>query len=441
MAKVIVMPKLGLTMREGVIAKWLKAEGDPVANGEDLFDVETEKLTNTIAANADGVLRKILVKEGEKKECFTPVAIIAGADEDISDALAESGAPTEEKAAPAADRSEAPAAPQADKEGRVICTPAAKKLAAELGIDYRDVSGTGPNGRIMLRDVRAYQPPVRTEQAPAEEPRATSLAKKMAEDKGIDLSQVPGHGRVTARDVMTFANGTLEAAAAPSVPAETKLPMTGMRRVIAQRMSESQAISPTVTFDISVDMTQMKAAKGQLASVGMKVSYTDLLVKFVTRALLKYPMLNCSVGEDEFILHNYVNMGIAVALPDGLLVPVVRNAQELSVEEISAEVKRLAADAKAGKLGPDALQGGTFTISNLGMYGIESFTPIINQPEVAILGVNTMTDTPVVENGEVVIRPLMKLSLTTDHRAVDGAVAAEFLAYLKKILEKPAVIW
>jgi pyruvate dehydrogenase E2 component (dihydrolipoamide acetyltransferase) len=213
-----------------------------------------------------------------------------------------------------------------------------------------------------------------------------------------------------------------------------------MRKVIARRMRESVDISPTVTFDISVDVTALAGIRADLATADLKASYTDLLAMAVSRLLLEFPLLNCRVDGENLVFRNYVNLGIAVALDEGLLVPVIKNAHLKRLGALSAEIKELADNARAGSLSPDALSGGTFTITNLGMFGIESFSPIINQPEVAILGVNAITKTPVVKDGEIVIRPLMKLSLTTDHRAIDGSVAAQFLAKLKSLLEKPALL-
>lgn len=216
--------------------------------------------------------------------------------------------------------------------------------------------------------------------------------------------------------------------------------MNGMRKAIAKNMINSHLTSPTVTFNLSVDMSEMKRWREQLKAREIKVSYTDLLVKFVAQALTEYPLLNCSIEDNRIIYKHYVNMGVAVALDNGLVVPNVADADRKSLREISAEVKELAGLARSGGLPMEKLRGGTFTITNLGMYGIESFSPIINQPEVAILGVTTMEDRVVVRNGEMVIRPMMTLSLTADHRVVDGSVAAEFLQRVKTLLENPALM-
>ena len=216
--------------------------------------------------------------------------------------------------------------------------------------------------------------------------------------------------------------------------------MSGMRKAIARNMLASVQTSPTVTFNLGIDMSEMKRYREQLKAKEIKVSYTDLLVKFVSKAQTEFPLLNCSVEDNKIIYKHYVNMGVAVALDNGLVVPNITDADKKSLTEISAEVKELAKLAREGKLPPEKLRGGTFTITNLGMYGIESFTPIINQPEVAILGVNTMEDKVVVVGGEMVIRPIMNLSLTADHRVVDGSVAAQFLQRVKSLMENPALM-
>ncbi|MCD8349010.1 MAG: 2-oxo acid dehydrogenase subunit E2 [Planctomycetaceae bacterium] len=431
MAQTIVMPKLGLTMTEGRIAMWLKQEGDAVKTGEGLFEVETDKLTNTIEASADGVILKILHVSGDTVPCLTPIAILGVAGENIDNLVNAAGlssqAPQSQPESIKKPQDEAPTAARAPG-GRIVASPAARKFAEEKGVDLSMVTPTGPNRRITLEDVEKVA-------ATGTAVKASPLAAKIAADRGIDLANVPADGRVMSANVLAYAN-----AAQASEQLEEARPMSAMRKVIGKRMRESQDISPTVTFDISVDMTAMKAARAELLAEGVKVSYNDLLAKITARTLLEFPLLNCSVDGDTIILKRYVNLGVAVALPDGLLVPVVKNAHFKGIGEISGEIKTLAEDARKGSLSPDALTGGTFTISNLGMFGIESFTPIINQPEVAILGINAMQDSIVVVDGQPVVRPLMKMSLTADHRAVDGAVAAQFLAKLKKYLEKPCLL-
>lgn len=438
MAKVVVMPKLGLTMTEGTVSKWLKKVGDTVNEGEPLFEVETDKLTNTIDASASGVLRHLFAEEGATVPVLDKIAIIAAADEDI-DALLSTAAPAAPADAPASLAESTAKVPAKAAGTRVVASPAAKKLAKEMGIDLTLVSGTGSNGRITEGDVKNYKP---ESAAPAqqEEPavKASPLAAKVAADLGIDLKELGGHGRVLAEDILKYLENSREKADEPK--REEIVPMNGMRKAIAKNMLNSHMTSPTVTFNLSVDMTQMKLYREQLKSNDIKVSYTDLLVKFVAKALTEFPLLNCSVEDNKIIYKHYINMGVAVALDNGLVVPNVCDADKKSLTEISAEIKELAKLAREGGFPMEKLRGGTFTITNLGMYDIESFTPIINQPEVAILGVTTMEDRVVVRNGEIVIRPMMTLSLTADHRVVDGSVAAQFLKRIKSLMENPALV-
>ena len=440
MAKVVVMPKLGLTMTEGTVSKWLKKVGDAVKEGEPLFEVETDKLTNTIEASASGVLRHLFVEEGVTVPVLDKVAIIAEAAEDISGLLG-SAAPAAAPEAPAAAAAPAPAAPAEKKAGgRIIASPAAKKLAKEKGIDLALVTGTGPNGRITEDDVKNWKPaPAAPAVEEAPKTKASPLAAAVAKDLGIDLEKIGAKDRVLAEDILRYLESTREKAA-DEAPREEVVPMNGMRKAIARNMLNSHMTSPTVTANLSVDMSAMKAYREQLKAKDIKVSYTDLLVKFIAKALTEFPLLNCSVEDNKIIYKHYVNMGVAVALDNGLVVPNVADADKKSLTEISAEIKELAKLAREGGLPMEKLKGGTFTITNLGMYGIESFTPIINQPEVAILGVTTMEDRAVVRGGEIVIRPMMTLSLTFDHRVVDGSVAAEFLQRVKSLLENPALM-
>lgn len=429
MAVFLTMPKLGMTMESGVITSWLKQEGEAVKKGEPVFELETDKLNTAAEATADGVLRKILVPEGAEARILAEVGIIAGADEDIS-GMAGSR-PREESAPQPAARPEvlAPAAPKARQDGRIVASPRARAVAKELGVSLADATPTGPNGRIVERDIRACQ---------ASAPKTSPLAAKAAADLGIDLASIRKEGRILAADLLAHLEG--HSAFGEEPLQEERKPMNGMRKAISQNMFSSHMTSPTVTYDISVDMEAMKDCRDQLKRGDVKVSYTDLLVKFVSQALMEFPLLNCSVEGNEIIFKHYVNMGVAVALEDGLVVPNIRSAHRKGLAAISRELKELSQAARTGTLPMDQMRGGTFTITNLGMFGIESFSPIINQPEVAILGVNRMEDCVVVRNGEQTIRTLMKLSLTADHRVVDGAVAARFLQRVKALLECPALM-
>ncbi len=432
MAKKIVMPKLGLTMKEGKLAKWYKREGDQVQVGDKLFSIETDKITNDAEATEAGILRRIIVQEGQTVPIMEPVGIVAGADEDISSLLSEvpetSSDKTEEKV------QVGKKAPEPEKKiertGKVKISPVAKKLAEEEGIDFESIQGTGPGGRIVLDDVKnAIENKGGTKASPA--------AEKMAKEKGIDISGISSQSRVMKEDVLRADREAQYASMAQ--PEDRRIPLTTMRKIIGERMSESAHTAPTVNFTISVDMTNLKALREELKSE-RSLTYTDLIVKVTSLLLLEHPYLNCSLDGEEIILRNYVNMGVAVALEDGLLVPVVKNAHMKKLGVISDEIKDLSYRAKTNQLLTDEIEGGTFTITNIGMFGIESFTPIINQPESAILGVNAIIDTPVVVGGCVCTKPIMKLSLTADHRTVDGAVAAMFLARLKEMLEHPLKI-
>lgn len=477
----LVMPKLGLTMTEGTIVKWLVSEGDEIKQGDNIFQVETDKLTNEVEASLSGTLRKILVEEGETVDCFTPVGILADENVDISNLNIDANVPEEiEKeeveikeeveereiintgkriiATPAAkalaNRSRADlrrikgtgpngritledvekydGPPRPLKEGeRLIATPAAKALAKEKGISLENILGTGPEGRLVLKDVENYIKVLETNKE--KEVSSTPLARKKAKEAGIDLGKVDSVGRIRSEDVE-------ELIGEESLPREEVVPMTGMRKTIARRMVESEEISAKVNFDISVDMTEIIKLREELKALNKKVSFTDIIVKMTSIILLEFPNLNCRVDGDNIIYHNYVNMGVAVAVEDGLLVPVVKNSHKKKLEDISYEIKSLARDARNNTLDMDSLQGATFTITNLGMYGIESFTPIINQPEVAILGVNAMEEKPVVVDGEITIKPMMKFSLSADHRIIDGAVAAEFLREFKRFMENPSLL-
>ena len=438
MATELLMPKLGLTMTEGTIDEWKKKEGDSVSKGEIIYSVATDKLTNDVEADCDGILLKILVKEGETVPCKTVVGYVGAAGEAVPQggASVSADAPAQTEAVPAAKECCCGKAADRPAGAYVPATPYAKKIAKEKGIDLAQVPATGYKGVVVAKDVESFKPCA----APAEEKgvKASPLAAKVAADLGIDLNQINAHGRVLAEDILAYLKNTREVGAEPE--REEVKAMNGMRKAIAKNMLNSHMTSPTVTFNLGIDMTAMKAYRDQLKAKEIKVSYTDLLVKFVAKALTEFPLLNCSVDGNNIIYKNYVNMGVAVALDNGLVVPNIADADKKSLTEISAEVKELASLARAGKLPPEKLQGGTFTITNLGMYGIESFSPIINQPEVAILGVNTMEDKVVVRNGEITIRPIMNLSLTADHRVVDGSVAAQFLQRVKSLMENPALM-
>lgn len=416
MAHIVVMPKLGLTMTEGIVTKWYKAEGERVKEGDALFEVTTEKLTNEVQADANGILRKQLAAEGAAVPCTGPVAIIAEEYEDLTSLLQKV---TEEKAQVQENSDKF----KIDNIGNKV-SPAAKKLAVDNNVDLNLIKGTGPQGRIVVKDIEEYLGNRKVKASPA--------AVRAAEDLGIDLKDIKKNGRIMKDDVL-----------AVNCP-ESVIPLSNLRKVIARRMSESWNVSPMVTYNTSVDMTQMKAFKDSLKdtceNAGIKLTYNHLIMKICAKVLMEMPYVNGTIDGDELILHNYVNIGLAVSVDNGLLVPNVKNVELKPLLAVAEETEKIISDARSNRLSPDDMSFGTFTITNVGMYGIESFTPIINQPELAILGIAAIVDTPVVVNGKIEIRPMIKLSLTADHRVVDGAEASKFMKRIKEIIENPFLL-
>lgn len=446
MAQEVLMPKLGLTMTEGTIEEWKYKEGDSVKKGDILFSVATDKLTNDVEAEADGVLLKILLPEGETAPCKAVIAYIGEAGE----VIAAGGASAESTAAqaPASSATAVPAKTPAvtrDPGAPVLASPAAKKLAKEKGVDLALVAGTGPKGRITLEDVEAYLTAPKAND-PAAEVKTSPLAAKLAEELGVDVSKIQTNGRVMKADVLTAAGVCTAAPAAEAAPAisagdndEAPVKVNPLRRSIAANMSNSWHTSPRVTYTFAVDVTAMKALraklKDSLKEQGIKLTYNHILMKVVAKALMEFPDVNASFADNMLTRHKHVNMGLAVAKGDGLIVPNVKNADSKSLAEIAKETEALIEATRSGKIDMKDMTGGTFTISSLGPYGVRSFSPIINQPELAILGVCDIVDTPIVCNGEIVIRPMMNLCLTADHRVVDGVMASKFMKRVVELLE------
>ena len=435
-ASAIIMPKQGLQMTEGTIIKWLKKEGETVNEGEPLFEMETDKLTITIDSTATGTLLKIVRGEGEVVPITETIAIVGEAGTDVSAftaAPAAVAAPVEETsvAAPvAAPVAAAPAVTRAPGE-RVFSTPRARMRAQEKDIDIQKVAGSGPDGLIIEKDVLNSN---------VTAVKATPVAKVIAEQNGVDLADVKGtgaNGKIMKSDVMDILSKSAFVPAEVTAHEETVIPMTGMRRAIANNMMNSLTSMAQANHRMKVDMSESVRFRAKLKAADIKVSYTDILIKAVSHALMKFPMLNSTVRGNDIVTRNYVNMGVAVAIDGGLIVPNIKDAQAKSVVEIHAQVADLAGKAKEGKLTREEYTDGTFTITNLGMYDVDEFTAVINPPEAAILAVGKIADTPVVENGEVVVRPIMTLSLTYDHRIIDGAPAAQFLQYVKTLLQNP----
>jgi pyruvate dehydrogenase E2 component (dihydrolipoamide acetyltransferase) len=418
MAEVVYMPKLSDTMTEGVVAAWTKNVGDAVKSGEVLAEIETDKATMEFESFYDGVLLHIGVETGKAAPVNSVLAIIGQAGEDISGILASAGAPAATpEAAPAAAApvaapvstpapSPAPvaapiAAPVAvaNNSDRVFASPLAKKMAAERGIDIHAVGGTGENGRIVKRDVDHYVPYTPAANAPA-------------------YSAAP-MGTVSYTDE----------------------PVSQMRKTIARRLAESKFTAPHFYLTLDIDMDAAMAIRKGLNSLdGVKVSFNDMVIKAVAMALRKHPAVNSAWMGDFIRRNDHVNIGVAVAVEDGLLVPVVRFADGKGLTQISAEVREFAQKAKDKKLQPSDWEGNTFTISNLGMFGIESFTAIVNPPDACILAIGGIKAVPVVKNGQVVPGNVMKVTLSCDHRAVDGASGAAFLQTFKTYMEQPAAM-
>ncbi len=438
MAISIIMPKLGMAMKEGVIAKWNKSDGDPIRKDEEVAVVMSKKITYKLVAAEAGILR-IVRQEQETLQVGEVLGFITAPGEALPDIsalpVAEDGAGA--PAAPSAASTPSAAAPSAAPGGFVLASPAARRMAKERGVDLGQVRGSGADGMVTEADVTRHLATPPPAPAPATV-LATSAARKLAQERGIDLAQVRGSGtggRVTEQDVLSF--GAAPPAAPATPPALARIiPFAGMRQMIAENMVQSLQSMAQVSMMVEIDATELVKLRSQLKA-DFELTYTDLLVKAVAKTLKRHPILNATLIGDEIHLLDTVHIGVAVALPDGLIVPVLRDADRRTVEQIAQEARRLALAARDGSLGVDDATGATFTITNLGSYGIDGFTPIVNPPEVAILGVGRIIDKPVIHNDQIVRRATMVLSLTIDHRIVDGAPGASFLSALRELLESP----
>jgi pyruvate dehydrogenase E2 component (dihydrolipoamide acetyltransferase) len=436
------MPSLGHTMEKGKIIEWLKQEGDTVAKGEPLVVIETDKVITEVESPADGVVLKIAVAAEEERPIGTPLVLLGAADEQLSEADIQQMLGDQSAAAPAAP-------PRAAASGeRVKISPIARKLCDELGIDPATVSGTGPGGRIIREDVEkaAQAAPA---PAAARRLKISPVARKLCEEMGLDPANVPGTGpggRITRDDVLKAAEAakaTPAPAAAPGVAGKT-VPLRGMRGRVAERMFQSWNTIPRVTEVMLVDMNATVTFRQAMLAqweqqYRVRISLNDLITKAVATALRRHPRLNATLVDQEVHLHENVNVGVAVNLDEGLIVPVIADADCKDLGQIARESRELADKARAVpmRLSPDEVSNGTFTITNLGTTGIELFTPIINPPQVAILGVGMVQRRPVVVGDALAVRPSVYLCLVFDHRAVDGVPAASFLQELQHLLEKP----
>ncbi len=451
MATIVIMPKQGLMMEEGTITSWLKKEGEAVTAGEPLFEMETDKLTITMDAEASGTLLKILHPEGDVVPITQPIAVLGEPGEDVSAlvggdaAPAQAAAPAEAAPTPAAEAPAAPAVERAPGE-RVFSSPRARLRAEENGVNIAAIPGSGPDGLVIERDVNAYM---------ANKPAVTPLAANIAKAQGVDLSGVTGSGSNGKIKVFDLPGGSPAAApAAQESPAAVQQSrgthtekMSGMRKAISRNMLASKETNAQTNHRIKVDMTAAIALRKQYKDLGIKISYNDIIVRACAKALADMPIVNASVEGDSILYHDYVNVGTAVSVPGGLIVPVIKDADIIGLSGIAARSAELIEKAREGRLTDADYHGGTFTVSSLGMFDLDDFVAIINPPESAILAVGKIAKTPVVvtnEEGEgedaIVIKSMCALCLSYDHRIIDGAEAAKFLQKVKNYLQNPVLL-
>jgi pyruvate dehydrogenase E2 component (dihydrolipoamide acetyltransferase) len=485
MATNITMPQMGFDMTEGTIANWLKSEGEPVQKGDPIAEIETDKTTIQIEAFASGVLAKIIVPAGGKVPVGATIGVIAAAGEAVG-SVAPAPVSTAPKQAPVVAAAPAPAAtPLAAPSGAPAnATPVARRMAEEMGIDLGRIAGSGRDGQITKGDVDAYlagakaapAPVVAAAVAAAPAPAAAPVAaasgriiaspaaKIVAAEKGVDLRQVVGtgpEGRVMKADVeaapasapkpapipapAAVARGPelVEGPAPATAPAagDTRKPLSRMRQIIATRTQQSKANAPHFYITVAVEMDAALALRAQvnesLKAEGVKVSVNDLVVRAVALALKKHPGMNASFVGDAIETHGGIHVGSAVSLDSGLITVTVRDADQKSIRQISVEMTGLASRAKSGKMMPGDAGGQTFSISNMGMYGVENFIAIINGPDAGILAVAAAKPEAVVRDGQIVIRSIMRITLSGDHRVTDGAAGADFVNEVKRLLENP----
>ena len=438
------MEALSPTMEEGQIVRWLKSQGDDVANGDILAEIETDKATMELVARGDGVLRIVMLPEGGTAPVGEVIAVIADADEDVSEFEGRGGpakagdgsegaadAATAESPEEKDEEDSTPAEPgaasgtrtepsvEAGPDARIKASPLARRLAEEAGLDLSAIPGSGPGGRVVKRDVQE----AREGGAAAPEPSAPAPA--------------PSSGRAEAPAPEPWSDAGAE-------EGYEEVKVSQMRKTIAKRLTESLSPVPHFFLTIEVDMSRVIQARKTLNQVveggGDRISVNDFIIKATAGALRRHPGCNAAWHGDTIRRFQHVHVGVAVAVEDGLITPVIKHADRKGLVQISREVKELAGRARQKKLKPDEYTGSTFSISNLGMFGIREFTAIINPPEAGILAVGETKEIPVVEDGEVVVRPRMRITMSCDHRVIDGATGAEFMATLRAMLEEPSAI-
>ena len=471
MATEFIMPKLGLTMEEGTILAWLVPDGAEVTEGTAVLTIETDKVESDVESSGNGRLRQLGLA-GDTFPCGAVIGMLLADGEDLSDAPSPSAATAPPEATAPAVAAVAPAVPPVSASApppaaadptRLFASPRARALAAERNIDLRAVRGTGPNGRIVTADVeeaasapRRTLPPPPPAAAPAaprvptaigSSPPATVAARQLADLLGVDLAEVdpdPADGYITRESVARYVRGRLQPASpAPPAPAAASQEptsvrrLTGMRGTIAKRMHASLQEMAQLTLTMDAEMDAVVADRRHQKSLGHNPGYTDYVIAAAARALRAHPNVNAQVTGDGIANLGDIHVGMAVALDDGLMVPVVRHADRLGLLDLSTETTRLADATRAGKLTLGDLEGGTFSVSALGMFGVDAFTPVVNPPNIAILGVGRLRDDVVLDGGTVTSRARLTLSLTWDHRVIDGAPAAEFCRSIVELLAEP----
>lgn len=440
MAKPVIMPKFGMDQTESTLVEWLKHEGDPVEKGEPLAMVETDKVNMEIESPANGILAGIRVQANETVPVTTVIAYIREPDE--SSAPPESIKPATTPS-PTAEPASTTASPQ---PAAVRPTPLAARLAADAGVDVGSIPGSGPSGRVTKEDVERFV----AQQPSGTDVRATPAARRVAREHSVDLLAVTGtgpRGRIQEADVQAAASAaapSVSERAAPSPEVEV-VRLTGIRRTIAQRMQQSVQTIPAFTLTTEIDAGPIQALRGEInawlsASGQEPVSITALFLKAVAWALGRHPWLNAHCHNEEVHIYHAVHLGVAVDREQGLIVPVIHDADRKSVAQIGAELQALSERARADRLTPEDVQNATFTISNLGMFAVDSFTAIINPPQVGILALGRIAERLVPVNGQPAIRPMTSLTLSADHRVVDGAMGARFLGDLAAVLASPGLL-
>ncbi len=451
MAVELRMLQMDQTMTKGKIGKWLVKEGDTVTEGQPLLEIETDKVVHEQESPADGVIAQILPEEGSDVPVNALLAVIAAPGEEVERVEADVI-----DVPPQTDQSEKTTAkpsittktqPSSTIPSNIKVSPTAKELAEKLNIDLTQVKASGPGGRILESDINRFIETRGETSTGTERLKASPLARRLAKEFGLDITTIDGsgpEGRIVRDDVLQVAD-EIPAQVLRTEPAASEvIELSGIRKIIAERMSMSVQTNASVTLHTEVDATNLVVLRGQLNEIvqeqEINITYTDLIIKIVATALREHPNINATLTDEGIHLLANINIGVAVALEDGLVVPVVRNVDKIGLGEISVQVKSLAEKARNNQLTPGELQDGTFTLTNLGNYGVDAFTPIINPPESAILGVGRILKKPIVHNDEIVIRHMLTLSLTFDHRIIDGAPAAQFLQTVSQYIQNPYLL-